>query len=111
MPSGGMTTITATPTPQPSSNHTGVIVGGVVGGIAGIVILGLAFWYFMIRRSLTQRRNQPQTTSYEPYAQQPTGEQKYWPQTNEPAPAGHFRGELGTGDAQGAPELDSAQVK
>ena len=115
--SANETTSAATPTPAPSSNHTGAIVGGVVGGIAGVVILGLAFWYFMIRRSIAQRRNLPQTNSYEPYSQgqgQPMTDHKYnnWQQPNEtPVQQGHFRTELGTETGHQAPELDSAQVK
>ncbi|KAL6722219.1 hypothetical protein ACLMJK_001326 [Lecanora helva] len=105
-------------TSKSSSNNTGAIVGGVVGGVAAVVILGLAFWYFMIRRSLAQKRNQPQMSSYEPYGQQGAavnGDQKYWPQPASDMPVqqqqGHFRGELGTETAHHAPELDSAQVK
>ena len=107
------TTSAATPTPAPSSNHTGAIVGGIVGGIAGVVILGLAFWYFMIRRSLAQRRNLPSTNSYEPYSQGQGQPEKYWQQQPNEAPPqqGHFRTELGTETGHQAPELDSAQVK
>ena len=52
---------TSTPTPHPL--YTSVVVGGVVGGIGAIVSLGLAFWYFMIRRTLKDR---PQIQALEP---------------------------------------------
>lgn len=93
------TQISPSPTPatQSSSADTGAIVGGVVGGVAGIVALGLAFWYFMIRRN-TRQRNLPQ--SYEAYQteQKPhgTGIQELRDEPKE-APAGETRQELDGG--------------
>ena len=92
-----------------------------MGGIAGVVILGLAFWYFMIRRKYANGhhlRNQPQ--SYEPYQTQPGGELKSWYNNGAGAPAGTRVGELdaaaNSGELDGtanqrAPELDGYHVK
>lgn len=41
----------------------GPIVGGVVGGVAAIAVLSLAFWYFMIRRRFARQQDRPQTQS------------------------------------------------
>ena len=93
----------ASPSPNPSSNNTGAIVGGVVGGIAGIVAAALAFWYFMIRKSLRQRSQAP--NGFEPYN---TGTGKIWQDPSE-APTYERRGELDSTPAQaGTLELDGS---
>ncbi|KAG7005759.1 hypothetical protein G7Y79_00018g045660 [Physcia stellaris] len=48
------TSVIPTPPPASKPSDTGVIVGGVVGGVAGVAALGLAFWYFMIRKRVKQ---------------------------------------------------------
>ena len=49
--------------PSSSSIYTGAVIGGVVGGVAGVVVLGVAFWYFAIRRNLQQRLQEPGRSS------------------------------------------------
>ncbi|KAG9090243.1 hypothetical protein FS749_000704 [Ceratobasidium sp. UAMH 11750] len=50
-PSQGGSSSTATPAPSPvSKNNLGPIVGGVIGGVAGLLIIAIfAFWW--VRRS------------------------------------------------------------
>lgn len=74
------------PAPKQASDNTGEIAGGVVGGIAGITILALGFWYFMIRRSLRQRSQQERC--YGSYA---AGKGQTWQEPSE-APTYEKRG-------------------
>jgi hypothetical protein len=37
-------------------NHTGAIAGGTVGGIAGVSLLALALWFWVIRPARKQQR-------------------------------------------------------
>lgn len=58
-------TISATPTPTNNANtdtshsNTGAIAGGVVGGIAGVVILIALAWYLLRRRKKKAQDSQP----------------------------------------------------
>lgn len=54
-----------TPKTNPPSSNTGPIVGGVIGGIAVITVLALAFWYFVLRRKATRSQDQPPRQHYE----------------------------------------------
>lgn len=109
-PSASATTAVATtaktnaPAPSPVSKptNTGAIVGGVVGGVAAVAILGLAFWYFMIRRNLRQIAQRPS------HAQAPynMSKQQMWQKPNE-LPGNDLRGELGA--AAMMTELDARQ--
>ena len=80
-----------TATPAPKSTNTGAIVGGVVGGVAAVAILSLAFWYFMIRRksrNTIQAQSQPLSQVQGPYDM---GKQQMWQEPSE-APVYTFRG-------------------
>ncbi|CAK7216023.1 hypothetical protein SCUCBS95973_002664 [Sporothrix curviconia] len=56
-PGGGSSTPTPTPAPAKKSSNTGAIAGGVVGGVAGLALIGLAI-FFILRR---QRKNSAMT--------------------------------------------------
>lgn len=64
-PATSISTVPGTPTPNQPSSNTGAIVGGVVGGIAVITVLALAFWYFVLRRKATRSQDQPPRQHYE----------------------------------------------
>ncbi|KAL9028337.1 MAG: hypothetical protein Q9180_007182 [Flavoplaca navasiana] len=91
------------PTPNQPSSNTGPIVGGVVGGIAGVTVLALAFWYFILRRKSTRLQDQPPPRKHHEELQ---GEQQgVWQEPNEVS-ADDIRGEL---DARHRVELEGRQ--
>lgn len=92
----------ATPTPAPSSSNTGAIVRGVVGGVGGIVVAALAFWYLAIRRNLKKQQNHAQ--SYEGYQ---AGKQEIWQEPRE-VDAIEVMGELDS-STHATQELDVGQ--
>ena len=54
----------SSPTPSPippHNNHTGAIAGGVVGGVAGLVLIGVAIFYF--RRMKRNHDSMPEGSS------------------------------------------------
>lgn len=63
-------------------------MGGVVGGVAGVAALGLAFWYFMIRQ---KDKHSELSQSEEPLE---WGRQQVWQEPKE-IPADILRRELG----------------
>lgn len=83
---------TSAPTSPPvtQSSMMGTIVGGVIGGISGVVILGLAFWYFKIRRMLASKP---------PTSPQPQPQPKSQPQSHSP-PAVITQYEMGQGPSE-----------
>ena len=81
--------VTSTPKATTSSTDTGAIVGGVVGGVAAVVVLGLALWYFVIRRKL-QNIPQPMPQTQGIYDMR---KQQMWQDRNG-APVDEFGGEL-----------------
>ena len=58
--SSGEIATPAVPSPTPALSNPGPIVGGVVGGVAAIAVLSLAFWYFFIRHRYTRQQGIPQ---------------------------------------------------
>lgn len=50
-PTSASFTSTTSPVPTPKPRHTGAIIGGVVGGIACIALVGLAYLLVLRRRS------------------------------------------------------------
>ncbi|KAL8976358.1 MAG: hypothetical protein Q9205_007617, partial [Flavoplaca limonia] len=91
------------PTPSPTSSNTGPIVGGVIGGIAGVTVLALALWYFILRRksALLQDRSPPRK-----HHEELQGElQDVWQEPREVS-ADDIRGEL---DAGHRVELEGGQ--
>lgn len=84
---------TATSSPKPSSSNTGSIVGGAVGGCAGVVALAFVFWYFIMRRKMKQRSAPP---DYKPYQVGNEGLR----QAFQEAPMQEIRGELDSTQAR-----------
>ncbi|KAI4271012.1 MAG: hypothetical protein LQ337_006308 [Flavoplaca oasis] len=91
------------PTPNPPSSNTGPIVGGVVGGIAGVTVLALAFWYFILRRKSAPLQDRPSPQEHHEELQRER--QDVWQEPKE-VTADDIRGEL---DARHRVELDGRQ--
>jgi len=56
-PSAGTTPTTHTSTPSPRTNSldTSTVIGGVVGGVAGVVAISLTLWHFLVQRGLKKK--------------------------------------------------------
>ncbi|CAK1357769.1 unnamed protein product [Cercospora beticola] len=47
--------ITSVPSSSSETTNTGAIAGGTVGGVAGLVFLALAIWFFIARRTKSKK--------------------------------------------------------
>ena len=84
---------TATSSPRPASSNTGSIVGGAVGGCAGVVALAFVFWYLIMRRKMKPQSAPP---NYELYQ---VGKEGLW-QAPKEAPTQEIRRELDSTQAR-----------
>ena len=83
----------ATSLPKNASSNIGSIVGGAVGGCAGVVTLAFVFWYSLIRRN-TNRPSPPLN-----YASNQTGKEELW-QLSQEVPTQEIRRELDSTQAR-----------
>jgi hypothetical protein len=61
-------TSTTSPVPTPKSRHTGAIIGGVVGGVACIALVGLAYLLVRRRRRTTAEDDRDRGRADKPFS-------------------------------------------